>query len=223
MPNWADNLLTIEGPEAEVKRFIEHVTTKETYKDEQSGEEKVCTRYLDLNKLNPMPPQLDIGNVPAYPDKSIEELEALMDSPDTDDRGKGLISTLIQMIKNREELGYDSWYSWCVDNWGTKWNINDGGEWEILTPEKAQLRYSSAWSPPNAALQEGSKLFPELKICNAAMDCGMNWICETHFEDGVMSDECSELEACLDLAFELFGYEPYVEDDDDESLEVHSD
>jgi hypothetical protein len=162
-----------------------------------------------------MPEQLNIGNVPAFPDKTMEELQSIVDNPDADKYARETASTQIKMIKNREELGYDSWYDWCCDQWGTKWNIKDySSDWENITPEKAQLRYLSAWSPPNGALLKGSNLFPELKITNVAMDYAMDWICESTFENGVMNDECFRLSSSPDLVSELFGDEPYEEEDE---------
>ena len=47
----------------------------------------------------------------------------------------------------------DYWYDWCVNNWGTKWDIgSDNGEVHGLNPtivdNEATMSFDSAWSPP---------------------------------------------------------------------------
>lgn len=59
-----------------------------------------------------------------------------------------------QMTLNLKHFGYKDWYSWCVAEWGTKWDIGLDEDQE----NKAQVengvihvRFSSAWSPPTGA------------------------------------------------------------------------
>jgi len=47
----------------------------------------------------------------------------------------------------------DYWYNWCVNNWGTKWDIgSDNNEIHGLKPtvvdNQATMTFDSAWSPP---------------------------------------------------------------------------
>jgi hypothetical protein len=47
----------------------------------------------------------------------------------------------------------DYWYTWCVNNWGTKWDIgSDNNEVHGLHPtvvgNQATMTFDSAWSPP---------------------------------------------------------------------------
>ena len=37
-------------------------------------------------------------------------------------------------------------YDWCVDNWGTKWDVN-GPQWEIVD-DYFSVSFLSAWSAP---------------------------------------------------------------------------
>ena len=55
-----------------------------------------------------------------------------------------------------------NWYDWCVDNWGTKWDI----EAQLIGDESGYLMYSfsSAWSPPIAWLKKTAKDHPELQF-----------------------------------------------------------
>ena len=47
--------------------------------------------------------------------------------------------------------GYNNWYDWCVNNWGTKWDINDEGlVFEDTEDGYATISggFESAWAPP---------------------------------------------------------------------------
>lgn len=54
--------------------------------------------------------------------------------------------------RNLEKFGYKTWYDFCVNEWGTKWDI--GGD-SCLDPAEIKdgqtsvtLTFDSAWSPP---------------------------------------------------------------------------
>ena len=50
------------------------------------------------------------------------------------------------MIK---KTGYSDWYSWRVDNWGTKWDIDVyEGSISRVDDETVQFGFDSAWAPP---------------------------------------------------------------------------
>ena len=60
-----------------------------------------------------------------------------------------------------KKTGYSDWYGWCVDNWGTKWEVapdySDPAVTEFLEQSEgeSQLNWSfdSAWSPPIGAYE----------------------------------------------------------------------
>lgn len=49
------------------------------------------------------------------------------------------------------KYGYESWYDWCISNWGCKWdaNIDDGIE-PMVSPGglEVSLSFDTAWAPP---------------------------------------------------------------------------
>ena len=50
--------------------------------------------------------------------------------------------------------GYDNWYDWCVDNWGTKWDVSDEGlEFTDNGDGTSSITgyMDTAWAPPIAA------------------------------------------------------------------------
>jgi len=50
---------------------------------------------------------------------------------------------------NQEKHGYSTWYDFCVNEWGTKWDV--GGDDAILNEydvHSITLTFDSAWAPP---------------------------------------------------------------------------
>lgn len=55
--------------------------------------------------------------------------------------------------KNDDGTVFDGWFDWCINNWGTKWDIgSDNDETYGLHPtvvdNQATMSFDSAWSPP---------------------------------------------------------------------------
>lgn len=219
MPNWVSNKLEINGTKADVQRFIDHVSSMIPHEGPDGSKTESYTP-IDLNKMFPMPPQLKIGNVPSYPDKSAEELQAIIDDPASDKYTKETCTTQIKMIKNRAELGYDSWYEWSNKNWGTKWNVNPDqtDDW-VNEGTYAYVTYDTAWGPPNEAIRKVSEMFPKLKIRNIACDPGMNWSCTSDFRNGSEAtsehklDDSFGREVAEELGINLSSFDEDEEDD----------
>lgn len=54
---------------------------------------------------------------------------------------------------NTEKYGAPDWYNWCLENWGTKWDVgNENIDKDEYTPGQTEvtLHFDSAWSPPLA-------------------------------------------------------------------------
>ena len=47
-----------------------------------------------------------------------------------------------------EKYGHGDWYSWSVENWGTKWNT-DAQDWS-RDGDSISFWFDSAWAPPTA-------------------------------------------------------------------------
>ena len=57
--------------------------------------------------------------------------------------------------RNVEQLGYGNWYDYCVNEWGTKWDVGQQGSSDIHPDGKMLHTYfDSAWSPPVAAYEK---------------------------------------------------------------------
>jgi hypothetical protein len=49
---------------------------------------------------------------------------------------------------NLEKYGYENWYDWCVDNWGTKWDIDTEAGESYVSGDTFYANFDTAWSPP---------------------------------------------------------------------------
>ena len=54
---------------------------------------------------------------------------------------------------NRKTHGYGNWYDFCVNVWGTKWDVGADGYPAQDIPGGLMLTFDSAWSPPTNAYE----------------------------------------------------------------------
>jgi hypothetical protein len=78
-------------------------------------------------------------------------------SPDGQDKPGSRVLNHRQVQYLREQYGAVDWYSWNVEHWGTKWDIDP------IRPEysgsEAVLDFETAWSPPEAVAKALSEMF----------------------------------------------------------------
>lgn len=119
----------------------------------------------------------------------------------------------------------DSWYVWCVDNWGTKWDVGrkDGDGITSSDSNSVSFDFDSAWSPPIRAYE---KLMQQgFDVHATYYEPGNNFVGEF---DG--SDDCYEIpETADEVADEIpkhldeeWGISEYMRDCEEE-LEEDSD
>ena len=56
--------------------------------------------------------------------------------------------------RNLEVHGYGNWYDFCVNEWGTKWDVGADGCPADDIPGGLMLTFDSAWAPPCAAYEK---------------------------------------------------------------------
>ena len=69
---------------------------------------------------------------------------------DPDEQKKLLEDT----ARNLAVHGYGNWYDFCVNEWGTKWDIGADGNPAQDFPGGLSLGFESAWAPPCAAYEK---------------------------------------------------------------------
>jgi hypothetical protein len=111
--------------------------TVEIYHDDPAMIERARKAFNDakfLNEFVPIPESLHIVSGRCGADDNPEQiaLEAAQKS-------------------NIEQHGYKDWYDYCVNEWGTKWDVGGDGYEAQDIPSGLMLTFESAWAPPVAA------------------------------------------------------------------------
>lgn len=52
------------------------------------------------------------------------------------------------------KYGYSTWYDYCVNEWGTKWDVGGDGMTAEIEDGRISTSFDSAWSPPIAAYEK---------------------------------------------------------------------
>jgi hypothetical protein len=132
-----------------------------------------------------------------------------------------------------------NWYSWSIQNWGTKWDVYDVRcdtrpmnltplEQLVLAVEQrdphTEITYcfNSAWGPPLEALREMVAQHSDLKFEFRYAEPGCMFGGWMTGEDGECSEEnCSlEEEDGRDLCMEICGFDPWAEGEEEEEDEA---
>lgn len=119
------------------------------------------------------------------------------------------ISSLIdlgkQYVSNIENYQFSNWYDWSIENWGTKWNVED--DCIVEYNEKLgnyQISFNTAWSMPIGIFE---------KFQEFCKDGELYWLYENEDYDGTHVLTKVQGEIIEDVQY----YEVQV---DDESIEL---
>jgi hypothetical protein len=96
------------------------------------------------------------------------------------ERNPGIIDEAKRALKIFEEYGHIDWYSWSIQNWGTKWNSYS---FKMIKQSKTMVEFNfdTAWSFPEPVFDALAKEFPELVIDVAAFDEGHCFCMHAHY------------------------------------------
>ena len=139
MPNWCNNTLEISHPDKKMmRRFV-----------------KAWNRGRVLDEFIPVPHELK--------DNCLTSKEIM--KRHKQDRNLDYATELQEFTEqlNVKYFKHKDWYSFCVQEWGTKWDIGfDSCCSDFLTPDSAKgmitVSFNSAWSPPISAYEKLSAM-----------------------------------------------------------------
>jgi Ferredoxin-like domain in Api92-like protein len=179
MANWCSIKFNVSGSTEDLARFREAVR----------GSNDCQETLFDFNRLIPMPPELghvvnDSGTASDRYHGDAEyygDVEAMLQYPWVKNfeiqTVEQLQQYLDQYLKNRSEAGQykanidkygaPTWYEWCIEHWGTKWNacsaeITDNGDGRL------HVRFDTAWSFPLPIFEKLVAEFPTLTFEGSA-------------------------------------------------------
>ena len=144
---------------------------------------------VDFNKIIPMPESLNISSGSAT-DKALKlykdfvEVFTLGGTMNMDRLSDIPLRSEEVFLKQRQDIscedwvlgkaawnnlrkyGASIWYSWRINNWGTKWNAYDCGM-DSCEGDCAKVFFETAWSAPHPILEKLSETYPDIGIEHA--------------------------------------------------------
>jgi len=99
---------------------------------------------------------------------------------------------------DRKLLDGEGWYNWRIENWGTKWDLNEPSLDD--TQEKDGIliyTFDTAWTYPLAWLEQASEQYPSLQFELEYEEGGMEFCGVLHAENGsVYNEELEWVNTC---------------------------
>ncbi len=179
MPNWCENRLIVRGDAGIVKDFLTRSTVEGKFS--LSGLVPIPPE-LNITSGSNVDNGRDIINAekgdwsgvdqklswPAWTKDIISESDSLQEK-----RNKMLESMksrlsekdmqqAIQSFENEKKYGCKDWYTWSVNNWGTKWDVE--AKVDELDAEELEIIFDSAWAPPIAWLEQVEEIYQDKDI-----------------------------------------------------------
>ena len=161
MPNHVVNILTISGSEELVAKIKSEIS---------SIDDEGSKRHIDFHLVAPLPEELKGTTSPAriISQKEYDKQEARIAADDLEDHEKrfGVSRGITQEMSDRFKMkyGYDNWYDWQRNAWGTKWNAYDQE-----SRDNGDIKFETAWATPARLIQILSVKYPDatFKVCFA--------------------------------------------------------
>lgn len=107
--------------------------------------------------------------------------------------------SLEKLYPQPEDIG-EGWYDWRVNNWGTKWDLNDVNiedQGECFT-----VNFETAWGPPLEAFEKISKDFPSLSFELSYQEPGMDFCGKATYENGIDENYSESYQSQFGLTIE---------------------
>ena len=135
MPNWCDNRVTISSNTEDDSQFKELVAKFQVERP--------------FNEIYPMP---DFKTIPNK-DGELPKKEEIKN-----DKGEIVCET----YNFSDGKNDDRWYHWCIDNWGTKWDIDLAAA--DVEEDYAEFGFQTAWAPASGIFDKIREDYPDVAI-----------------------------------------------------------
>ena len=144
-----------------------------------NGDAEEAKRFVEQAKSENR--DLDFNRFIEVPKELIETKESFY--PKSDPRHEERIKERAML---KEKYGFEGWYDWCVENWGTKWNACETEYMEPSESDKAPYYiFQTAWDSPIPVILEMSRQFPTLTFNLESEEESGEFYYEKDFENGV--------------------------------------
>tara|TARA_B100000131_G_scaffold221323_1_gene212831 strand:- start:22912 stop:23643 length:732 start_codon:yes stop_codon:yes gene_type:complete len=189
MPNWCTNNVKISGPAKTLALLVSKIKKHgEIFSATFPPPEELTSVSAGSEELMY---HIYYGEIPSYIFGWADVLASGITKEDPDCReklidyfskeGRGFSKEKADQYKhNMDTHGHLTWYSWCVENWGTKWDVSvDDLHNDYLPAARMdedtywEFSFETAWSPPEGWVAETSLLYPDLVFTLEYSELGM--------------------------------------------------
>lgn len=129
-----------------------------------------------------------------------------------------------KQASNLKKHGYSTWYDFCVNEWGTKWDIGGDSDADVSPDGKVMsVWFDSAWSPPIAAYEKLQDMgfqvnayYYESGMCYAGIydECGDSYYDLTGLDSDEIKDQLPvELDETFAISEQMAEYEAETEEE----------
>jgi hypothetical protein len=127
---------------------------------------------------------------------------------------------------NLEKYGYANWYDYCVNEWGTKWDIEPYEPVSLQEDGRLTMSVDSAWSPPTQAYEKLVDLGFSVRAYYYESGMGFCGIWDEGFDDyyeisGESADEVAEM--LPEVLDEMFCISENIREWEEENQEIDLD
>ena len=214
MPNWSCDILKIEGPRDELKRFIKESQSIPDYyfKYEWAEEDRRGNPYFSFSGIYPIPEDVLRD---WYINKPLLKRRWARRSGKWRNRLIRLLTGRHHTLRNRLwtnlihaqgkattadiQRKTEGWYYWALAHWGTKWDVDSTShvvDNSNLQKPSVQIEFLTAWSPPLGWLAVAAKRFPALMFTLDYEEPGMCFAGKAVAKRGrIIHDECHNMDA----------------------------
>ena len=148
MPNHCHNRVTFYGHDCKDETRAQIAKLKQIFEDEN-----VFTQIIpEPDWLNTPLMSKDVQGL-VYDRGKVGELPQYVDT--------GYGKSLRFVSTDRQD---DRWYDWRLCNWDTKWDAYDVEVTNDDDPDKLEVEFNTAWSPPEAICNEIREQYPDLSV-----------------------------------------------------------
>jgi hypothetical protein len=188
-----------------------------------SNDKKVDETCFDFNTLIPLPEVLNVRNSDGYSFQLKQLLEKNVSPKQLFDEtilnhwvSKGMELPTIdtyrmsednvrRYIESYRDYGHIDWYSWSIENWGTKWNAYE------CKRDEHKITFETAWYTPVPIWKALTEKYPTItwRVRYSDEDTGGSNHGILHLQGGDITEEHLDLDEKHELAAQMRCYESY--------------
>ena len=227
MPNHVENRIEFSGDEKQIHEMLEAIKS-----------DKYGLGTIDFNKIIPMPESLNIEAGSAT-DRGLKIYREFIEIYNLGFTAESALKRLENIppeseavfLKTRADVGYavdpkewefgktawnniqkygaPTWYEWCINNWGTKWNAYGYDEYTDYSGCD-DFGFQTANDAPHSILQKLSEMYPGITFEHqwADEDIGCNCGKRVYSGGEVIDEFFPEGIRATEFALEVWDYDP---------------